>query len=49
MTFHAYMLRYSDGSYYLGHRDNFDNCIAPRKSFDMGFDKLSPYSGRTEA
>ena len=32
MTFHAYMLRCSDGSYYTGHTDNFETRIAQHQS-----------------
>ncbi|CCW18643.1 tRNA:Cm32/Um32 methyltransferase [Sphingobium indicum BiD32] len=32
MTFHAYMLRCSDGSYYTGHTDSFETRIAQHQS-----------------
>ncbi|HEX7877097.1 MAG TPA: TrmH family RNA methyltransferase [Sphingobium sp.] len=32
MTFHAYMLRCADGSYYLGHTDNLDQRIGQHQS-----------------
>ncbi|KMS58400.1 TrmH family RNA methyltransferase [Sphingobium cupriresistens] len=35
MTFHAYMLRCADGSYYLGHTDNLEQRVAQHHSGDI--------------
>ncbi|UXC91689.1 GIY-YIG nuclease family protein [Sphingobium sp. RSMS] len=35
MTFHAYMLRCSDGSYYLGHTDNLESRIAQHQAGEI--------------
>ncbi|EZP72456.1 rRNA methyltransferase [Sphingomonas paucimobilis] len=35
MTFHAYMLRCSDGSYYLGHTDNLEKRIAQHQTGEI--------------
>lgn len=35
MTFHAYMLRCSDGSYYLGHTDNLEQRIVQHQSGEI--------------
>ena len=35
MTFHTYMLRCSDGSYYVGHTDNLEQRIAQHHYGEM--------------
>jgi len=36
MTFYAYMLRCSDGSYYIGHTDDLDYRLAQHQAGTLG-------------